>query len=142
MRKFTVYVNGQPFEVIVEEAGDQSVSGQSTGHNPSVSTTQGTSANSPAAPSASSTGQQAASEEKAPPAASGGEQKVEAPMPGSVLEVKVSTGDTVSEGDVLLILEAMKMENEVSAPASGVVKKLNVEKGSNVNTGDVMVIIE
>ena len=64
------------------------------------------------------------------------------PMPGSVLEVKVKVGDSVSEGDVLLILEAMKMENEVTSPAAGVVKSINVSVGATVNTGDTMIVIE
>ena len=63
-------------------------------------------------------------------------------MPGSVLDVKVKVGDNVNEGDVLLILEAMKMENEVTAPTSGSIKSINVAVGSTVNTGDTMIVIE
>jgi biotin carboxyl carrier protein len=63
-------------------------------------------------------------------------------MPGVVLNVLVSEGQEVKSGDVLLILEAMKMENEVTAPADGTVKELAVTKGTSVNTGDLMVVIE
>ena len=63
-------------------------------------------------------------------------------MPGSVLEVRVNVGDSVSEGDVLMILEAMKMENEITSPVPGVVKSIDVSVGSTVNTGDAMIFIE
>jgi glutaconyl-CoA decarboxylase len=62
-------------------------------------------------------------------------------MPGSVLRLKVKVGDSVNEGDVLLILEAMKMENEVTAPKAGVITAISVAAGTNVNTGDPMVVI-
>ena len=62
-------------------------------------------------------------------------------MPGKILDVKVKPGDAVKEGDFLLILEAMKMENEVVAPIKGVVKEVRVNPGDSVNRGDVLVII-
>ena len=62
-------------------------------------------------------------------------------MPGNILDVKVKAGDTVKAGDVLLILEAMKMENEIMAPAAGTVTSVNVAKGSTVNSGDVLCTI-
>jgi biotin carboxyl carrier protein len=63
-------------------------------------------------------------------------------MPGVILNVMVTVGQSVKEGDVLLILEAMKMENEMTSPSTGTVKEVAVSKGSNVNTGDLMVVIE
>lgn len=66
---------------------------------------------------------------------------VEAPLPGNVLSIKVKVGDTVQEGDVLLLIEAMKMENEVMAPHDGTVQQINVDTGQMVNTGDALVII-
>ena len=60
-------------------------------------------------------------------------------MPGTVLDVKVSVGQKVKNGDTLLILEAMKMENEIAAPADGTVASINVSKGASVNTGDLMI---
>ncbi len=66
---------------------------------------------------------------------------VSAPMPGTILKVNVSAGQAVKEGDVLLVLEAMKMENEILAPCAGVVSAVPVSKGSTVNTGDLLVAI-
>ena len=66
---------------------------------------------------------------------------VKSPMPGTILAVKVSEGQQVSAGDVLFILEAMKMENEIAAPVSGTVKKITVNKGSNVETDAVLAVL-
>ncbi len=66
---------------------------------------------------------------------------VTAPLPGNVLSVKVSQGAAVKEGDVLLLIEAMKMENEVTAPCDGTVKQISVTTGQMVATGDTLVII-
>ena len=77
---------------------------------------------------------------KAPAAAVAGEEVV-APMPGKVLQLKVSEGDSVKDGDTLLILEAMKMENEIIANASGNIKKINVAANDMVDTGDVLLVI-
>jgi biotin carboxyl carrier protein len=63
-------------------------------------------------------------------------------MPGTVLDVKVKEGDSVKYGDVLVILEAMKMENEIFAPADGVVASVNVSAGAAVNAGDVLVSLK
>ena len=60
-------------------------------------------------------------------------------MPGTILDVKVSVGDSVSSGSVLCILEAMKMENEIVAPQDGTVASVNVNKGDTVNSGDTLV---
>ena len=71
---------------------------------------------------------------------SGGES-VNAPMPGNILKVNVSVGQTVKEGDLLVVLEAMKMENEIFAPKSGTVAQVLVQKGSTVDTGATMVVL-
>jgi glutaconyl-CoA/methylmalonyl-CoA decarboxylase subunit gamma len=71
----------------------------------------------------------------------GGGTNVNAPMPGSVLEVKVSVGDSVNEGDVLVILEAMKMENELTASQAGTVGQVLVKKGDTVNSGDPLIVL-
>ena len=68
-------------------------------------------------------------------------EAVTAPMPGNILKVNVTVGQTVKEGDVLLVLEAMKMENEIMAPKAGTVAQVLVTKGSTVDTGATMVVL-
>ena len=121
MRKFIVNVNGNSYEVEVEEVG----AGTSA---PVVQ----------AAPVQSAPAQVPAEAPKATPAVPAGGTKVTAPMPGNVLDIKVSNGQSVNEGDVLVILEAMKMENEIYAPCAGTVTVV-ASKGSTVNTGDVLI---
>ena len=67
---------------------------------------------------------------------------IKAPLVGQVVSIKVNPGDSVNQGDVLLIVEAMKMENEIRAPKSGIIKELRVTKGDKVSSGDILVIIE
>jgi biotin carboxyl carrier protein len=75
----------------------------------------------------------------AAPTASG--TQVKAPMPGSILAVKASVGQAVKAGDVLVVLEAMKMENDITAPCDGTIKEIVVTKGTTVNTDDVLVVM-
>ncbi len=77
----------------------------------------------------------------APVAVTGAGEAVNAPMPGTILKVNVQNGQAVKEGDVLCILEAMKMENEIMAPKSGTVTQVVVSKGSKVDTGAPLVVI-
>ena len=77
----------------------------------------------------------------AAPVVTGAGEAVNAPMPGTILRVNVQNGQAVKEGDVLCVLEAMKMENEIMAPKSGTVTQVVVQKGSSVNTGDALVVI-
>lgn len=67
---------------------------------------------------------------------------VTAPIPGTIFTIAVKVGDKVSEGDVLLILEAMKMENEIIAPKSGIIIEIKTKQGASVNVGDTLIIIE
>ncbi|NLL03121.1 MAG: biotin/lipoyl-binding protein [Clostridiales bacterium] len=66
---------------------------------------------------------------------------VKAPMPGSILSVNVTNGQSVKQGDVVVILEAMKMENEILAPSDGVIKQVLVSKGNTVDTNDILVVL-
>ena len=74
------------------------------------------------------------------PAVAGGE-KVSAPMPGTILDVRVSNGQTVKKGDILFILEAMKMENEIMAPCGGTIASVSVTKGAAVDSGALLCVI-
>lgn len=76
----------------------------------------------------------------APKSTSGGE-KVTAPLPGSVWKLKTAVGNSVKAGDVLLILEAMKMENEIQSPVDGVVSEVIVKEGASVDTGELLLVI-
>lgn len=83
----------------------------------------------------------AAAPAAAAPAALAAGTTVEAPLPGNVLSIKVNQGDAVKEGDVLLIIEAMKMENEVAAPCDGSVQQIVASVGQMVSTGDALIVI-
>ncbi len=125
MRKFNITVNGVAYEVEVEEvAAGESAAPKAT---PVAAAPKAAPAAKPAAPKA------------AAPVANG--TKVNAPMPGTILDVKVSQGKAVKKGDILLILEAMKMENEILAPQDGTVAQVIVFKGASVNSGDVLVVL-
>ena len=69
-------------------------------------------------------------------------EPLKAPMPGTIIDIKVNPGDTAKKGDTLFILEAMKMENEISAPRDVTIKEIQVTKGASVNTSDILAVIE
>ena len=115
MKRYATTVNGVAYDVTVDE----------TGAAPAPV------AAAPAAPAAA----------PAPVAAPAGGTQVSSPMPGSILDVKVNVGDAVSNGQVLVLLEAMKMENEICAPCGGKVVSVAVKKGDTVDTGSLMVVI-
>lgn len=73
---------------------------------------------------------------------SGAGETIKSPMPGTIFDIKVAPGKAVKAGDVILVLEAMKMENEITAPKDGVVTQISVAKGASVNTGDVLAVIQ
>ncbi len=116
MKRFNITVNGKAYDVAVEEVS-------------------GGAAAPAAAPVAVSAPVQAG------PAAANG-TAVNAPMPGTILDVKASVGDTVTEGQVLMVLEAMKMENDIVAPKAGKVSAISVKKGDSVNSGDALAYIQ
>lgn len=133
MRKFIINVNGNSYEVEVEEV----VGGEPKRPVAPVAPT-------PAAPApaAKPVAAPAPKEEKKEVVVSAGQEVVEAPMPGNIWRIDVKEGDTVKAGDILLILEAMKMENEILAPRDGVVASINTTQGATVNTGDKLVVID
>lgn len=134
MKKFLINVNGNEYEVEVEEIAN----GESTTERPAQAS-QPKPASRPAAKSKPAPKKAAPKKEVV---VSEGSESIDAPMPGSILSINVKEGDTVKSGQVLLILEAMKMENEILAPRDGKVASISISEGTSVNTGDNLVVIE
>ena len=129
MKNYKVTINGKTYDVGVEDAGG----------GVEVKSVQAAPAAPKAAPAPAPKAAPAPAASKAAPAAGSGE--VTAPLPGTVLSVAVNEGQQVKAGQVLLIFEAMKMENEIVAPIAGTVKKVHVAKGTVLETGMVVVSI-
>ena len=125
MKYYNITVNGVAYSVSVEEtaAGAAPVAAPAAPAAPKA----------PAAP--------AAAPKAAAPAGAAGAVTVKAPMPGNILKVNVTAGQAVKEGDVLVVLEAMKMENEILAPKACTVKQVLVSKGATVDTGATLVVL-
>ena len=130
--KYKITLKGRTYEVEVE-AGKAMLLDEYEAIAPSA----------PAAPVAAAPVAAPAAAPAAPAAAkvTAAGEAVNAPMPGTILKVNVTQGQAVKEGDVLCVLEAMKMENEIMAPKAGTVNQVVVSKGSSVNTGDALVVI-
>ncbi|MCD8360386.1 MAG: biotin/lipoyl-binding protein [Acidaminococcaceae bacterium] len=129
MKKYTITVNGTAYEVEVEDMGGAVASA------PKVAAPKAA-----PAPAAAPAPKAAAPAPAAKPVAAGA-ATISAPMPGKVLEVKVKVGDAVKAGDVIMVLEAMKMQNEIMAPADGTISDVRVSAGQAVNTGDIMIVM-
>jgi biotin carboxyl carrier protein len=141
MKKFLIKVNGNQYEVEVEEVRDGAVQYYAApAPVQPVSAPVAAAAPSPApAPAPVPAPAPApAAEKKVETGGTTGAVKVTAPMPGTILKVVASIGDRVKRGQVLVILEAMKMENEIVAPSDGTVASINVTKGTSVNAGDLL----
>jgi biotin carboxyl carrier protein len=133
MRQFRVLVNGSEYKVAIEELEESGSAAtdikqprqevKSASPKPVISS----------APKAAST----------PKPESSGDSPgvITAAMPGTILDVKVSVGESVTRGQALLILEAMKMENEIMAPCDGVIDEIHATVGASVNSGDVLVVM-
>lgn len=120
MKNYTITVNGNVYEVSVEEGNGVAAA--------------------PAAKAAPApVAAKAPVAAPAPAAGAAGAVKVESPMPGKIVGAKASAGQAVKKGDVLVVLEAMKMENEIVAPQDGTVASVNVTVGQSVEAGEVLV---
>ena len=118
MKRFNVTVNGKAYDVAVEEIGAGAPAPAPVAAAPAAAP-----APAPAAP------------------AVGAGEKVSAPMPGTILDVKVSNGAKVAKGDVIRVLEAMKMENDIVSPVDGTITSIVVKKGDNVQSGDTLATV-
>lgn len=122
MKSYTITVNGTVYDVTVEEKGAGAPAAA-----PAQAPKPATPAPAPKAPAASG---------------STGSVDIVAPMPGKILDVKAAPGQSVKKGDVVLLLEAMKMENEVVAPQDGVIAGINVNSGDMVEAGNVLATMD
>ena len=129
--KYKVTLNGRTYEVEVE-AGKAMLLAEYEAVAPAPVAAAPVAAPAAAAPAAAA---------PAAPAVTGAGEAVNAPMPGNILKVNVANGQAVKEGDVLVVLEAMKMENEIMAPKDGTVTQVLVSKGSTVDTGAALVVV-
>ena len=109
MKKYFVNINGNSYEVEVEEISAKTA--------------------------------ESAAQQKPAPAAGADGTKLECPMPGTIIDVKVKAGDSVKAGDVICILEAMKMENEILAPCDGRMAEIRAQRGMSVESGDLLAVI-
>lgn len=125
MKNYRITVNGTAYDVAVEELGAGAAPAAPAAAAP-VAASAAPAAPAPAAPAA--------------PAAGGaeGSVKIVAPMPGKILAINTNAGQSVKKGDVVMILEAMKMENEITAPEDGTVAGINVAVGDSVESGDTL----
>lgn len=132
MKKFNVTVNGKAYEVEVEEVGSAAAA-------PVVRAAAPVAAAPVAAPKPAPVASAPAPKAAAP--APSGAGTITAPMSGTIFKNLVKVGDTVKNGQVVLVLEAMKMENEIFAPCDGTVKEVRTSEGAAVQPGDVLVVI-
>ena len=129
--KYKVTLNGRTYEVEVE-AGKAMLTDEYEAFAPAPA---------PAAPAAAAPAAAAPAAAPAAPAVTAAGEPVNSPMPGTILRVEVAQGAAVKEGQLLVVLEAMKMENEILAPKDGTVAQVIVSKGSHVETGSPLIIL-
>ena len=136
MKRFNITVNGKAYDVCVEEVGAAGAT------MPAAPVAAPAPAAAPAAPAAAPARAAAPAAAPAAPKAAGEGEKICAPMPGNIVNVQVKAGDTVTKGQVLLVLEAMKMENEIMAPRDGVIAGVHVNKGDSVDSGKLLISMQ
>ncbi|MBP8994018.1 MAG: biotin/lipoyl-binding protein [Bacteroidales bacterium] len=124
MKRFNITVNGKAYDVAVEELAE------------------GTPVVANAAPIVAQQPAPVATPAPTPVAAAGSGTKITAPMPGTILDVKVAVGDSVTKGQPIIVLEAMKMENDIVAPCDGKVTSVLVKKNDTVNSSDTLATIQ
>ena len=125
MKRYNVTVNGNIYQVEVEEVKGEFTSAPNvTPEKPIAPAPVQKSAAAPAVKKSNASG-----------------EKIDCPMPGTIVKINITEGTTVKKGDVLFVLEAMKMENEIMSPVDGSIAEINVAKGAAVNTGDVLAVI-
>ncbi|MCI9273074.1 MAG: biotin/lipoyl-binding protein [Clostridiales bacterium] len=127
MKNLKITVNGTVYDVQVEEAGASSAPVAAPSAAPAAA----------AAPKAAAPAPKAA-----PAAAPAGSETIKSPMPGTIVNVVVAPGQTVKKGDVLMVLEAMKMENEIVSPRDAVIASVSVNKGDSVDSGTPLVSLQ
>lgn len=151
MKKYSLKINGNQYEVKIDDINEAStlahVTVNGTKYDVEIEGGKATGTKKPAvAPAPQATGLSVtpktpiASKPAAAPAATGA--KVTCPLPGTVISINVKEGDTVTAGQTLLVLEAMKMENNIDAERGGVVKQILVAAGATVMEGDTLIVIE
>jgi biotin carboxyl carrier protein len=127
--KYIVTINNKDYEVEVER-GKATLAGTNEVALGTVKTIDGAKVS------------QTVTESQAAQETNGEDEELRCPMPGTILDIKVTQGSRVKRGDVLFILEAMKMENEISAPKDGVVTQISIAKGASVATNDLLAVIK
>ena len=126
MKKYRVNVNGTNYDITLEEIKGDFTPAAAPAPTAAPAPVAETPAPAPAAAPA--------------PVAAGGEQ-IKSPLTGTILDVKIANGQAVKKGDVIMVLEAMKMENEIFAPVDGTVASVNVTKGTAVDNGTLLCVI-
>lgn len=148
MKEYKFKINGNEYKVAVDNIENNVATVSVNGTNYNVELENDMSGPKPVkpvqvAPATYQATPQAAPVQVSPaPAASGSEVQLKSPLPGTVLEVKVNEGDAVREGQTVMVLEAMKMENNIDASKSGVIKRIIKRPGDSVMEGDLLLTIE
>ncbi|RKD33872.1 biotin/lipoyl-containing protein [Thermohalobacter berrensis] len=142
MKKYRITVNGKTYEVEVEELGKENTVSKATTTSPKKVMPQPKVEKPKTVAKPSEPKQESKPEKTETKSVPQGAETIKAPMPGTILDIKVNENDRVKEGEVLVILEAMKMENEIVAPRDGKVVSINVTKGQAVNAQDPLVSLE